>query len=93
LEISHCLPALHGRDREKTTATRMITHNTPHDHEPIVVCRELTSRIRGLAKTHLEHIYSAVALNLLRLHAWWNGNALDRTRTTHLARLELRLAA
>jgi hypothetical protein len=51
------------------------------------------ARYRGLAKTHLEHIYSAVALNLLRLHAWWNGNALDRTRTTHLARLELRLAA
>jgi hypothetical protein len=25
---------------------------------------------RGLAKTHLEHICSAVALNVLRLHAW-----------------------
>jgi hypothetical protein len=48
---------------------------------------------RGLAETHLEHVYSAVALNLLRLHAWWNGHALDRTRTTHLARLELSLAA
>jgi hypothetical protein len=47
----------------------------------------------SLAKTHLEHVCSAVALNLLRLHAWWNGHALDRTRTTHLARLELSLAA
>lgn len=51
------------------------------------------ARYRGLAKTHLEHVYSAVALNLIRLHAWWNGHPLDRTRTTHLARLELRLAA
>jgi hypothetical protein len=51
------------------------------------------ARYRGLAKTHLEHVCSAVALNLLRLHAWWNGHALDRTRTTHLARLELSLAA
>jgi len=51
------------------------------------------ARYRGLEKTHLEHIYSAVALNLIRLHAWWNGHPLDRTRTTHLARLELRLAA
>jgi hypothetical protein len=40
-----------------------------------------------------EKVGSAAALNLLRLHAWWNGHALDRTRTTHLARLELRLAA
>jgi hypothetical protein len=51
------------------------------------------ARYRGLAKTHLEHAYSAVALNLIRLDAWWNGHPLDRTRTTHLARLELRLAA
>jgi transposase len=51
------------------------------------------ARYRSLAKTHLEHAYSAVALNLIRLHAWWNGHPLDRTRTTHLARLELRLAA
>jgi transposase len=50
------------------------------------------ARYRGLAKTHLEHVYSAVALNLIRLDAWWNGHPLDRTRTTHLARLELRLA-
>ncbi|MCQ4080772.1 transposase [Streptomyces sp. RB6PN25] len=50
------------------------------------------ARYRGLAKTHLEHIYSAVALNLIRLDAWWNGHPLDRTRTTHLARLELRFA-
>jgi IS5 family transposase len=51
------------------------------------------ARYRGLAKTHLEHVFSAVALNLLRIHAWWNGHPLDRTRTTHLARLELSLAA
>ena len=51
------------------------------------------ARYRGLAKTHLEHVYSAVALNLIRLDTWWNGHPLDRTRTSHLARLELRLAA
>ena len=46
------------------------------------------ARYRGLPKTTLEHVYSAVALNLIRLHAYWNGNALDRTRTSHLSRLE-----
>jgi transposase len=51
------------------------------------------ARYRGLAKTHLEHVYSAVALNLIRLDAWFNGLPVDRTRTSHLARLELALAA
>jgi hypothetical protein len=54
-------------------------------------CRR--ARYRGLAKTHLEHVFSAVALNLIRLDAWWHGRPLDRTRTSHLARLELALAA
>lgn len=51
------------------------------------------ARYRGLPKTRLEHVYSAVALNLIRLDAYWNGHALDRTKTSHLARLDLALAA
>ena len=51
------------------------------------------ARYRGLARTHLDHVFSAVAINLIRLDAWWNGHPLDRTRTSHLARLELSLAA
>jgi hypothetical protein len=51
------------------------------------------TRYRGLAKTHLEHVFTAVALNPIRLNAWWNGHPLDRTRTSHLSRLELALAA
>jgi transposase len=51
------------------------------------------ARYRGLSKTRLEHAFMAVALNLIRLHAYWSGNPLDRRRTTHLARLELHLAA
>jgi Transposase DDE domain/Transposase domain (DUF772) len=51
------------------------------------------TRYRGLLKTRLDHVYMATALNLLRLEAFWNGTPLDRQRTSHLARLELRLAA
>ncbi|MDW6059031.1 transposase [Streptomyces sp. FXJ1.4098] len=58
-------------------------------HQAIAVTGNRRARYRGLAKTHLEHVYSAVALNLIRLDAWWNGHPLDRTRTTHLTRLEL----
>jgi hypothetical protein len=46
------------------------------------------STIPLLADTsRLEHVCSAVALNLIRLHAWWNGRPLDRTRTSHLTHL------
>ena len=51
------------------------------------------ARYLGLQKTHLEHVFSAVALNLIRLDAWWNGHLLDRIRVSHLARLDLSLAA
>ena len=51
------------------------------------------ARYRGLPKTHLDHAYMACALNLLRLEAYWTGTPLDRQRTSHLARLELSLAA
>ncbi len=51
------------------------------------------ARYRGLTRTRLEHASAAVAVNLIRLHAWWNGHPLDRTRTSHLARLELALAS
>ncbi|RAG82082.1 IS5/IS1182 family transposase, partial [Streptacidiphilus pinicola] len=51
------------------------------------------ARYRGLAKTHLDHSISATALNLIRLHAWWNGHPLDRANHSHLARLQLSLAA
>jgi transposase len=51
------------------------------------------ARYRGLPKTRLDHMYMATALNLLRLEAFWTGTPLDRQRTSHLARLELGLAA
>jgi hypothetical protein len=51
------------------------------------------ARYRGLPKTRLDHAYMAIAPNLLRLEAFWTGTPLDRQRTSHLARLELELAA
>ncbi|GAA2224686.1 hypothetical protein GCM10010429_59000 [Micromonospora olivasterospora] len=47
------------------------------------------ARYRGLDKTHLQNVFSAVAVNLIRLTAYQNGHPLDRTRTSHLARLAL----
>lgn len=47
------------------------------------------ARYRGIAKVYLEHVFSAVALNLIRLDAWWNNRPFGRGRTSQLARLEL----
>ena len=51
------------------------------------------ARYLGLDKTRLEHNAAAAALNLIRLDAWWTGKPLDRTRTTHLQRLNLTTTA
>jgi transposase len=52
-----------------------------------------TARYRGLPKTSLEHTLAATAINIIRLEQYWTGRPLDRTRTTHLQRLEFGLAA
>jgi transposase len=61
--------------------------------QAVAVTGTRRTRYRGLGKTHLEHVYSAVALNLIRLDAWLHNLPTDPTRTTHLARLEQTLAA
>lgn len=52
-----------------------------------------TARYRGLPKTVLEHNIAATAINLIRLDAYWSGHPLDRTRTSHLTRLDFTTAA
>ena len=47
------------------------------------------ARYLGLDKTRLEHLAAATAINVIRLDAWYTGRPLDRTRTTHLQRLDL----
>jgi hypothetical protein len=51
------------------------------------------ARYLGIDKTRLEHNLAAAAINLIRLDAYLTGRPLDRGRTSHLARLDLTLAA
>jgi len=51
------------------------------------VCGLRRSRYVGLAKTHLQHIATAAALNVVRLSAWMRGEARAATRTSRLVRL------
>lgn len=45
------------------------------------------SRYVGLAKTHLQHVLTAVAINLVRLVAWLTDTPRTRTRRSRLAAL------
>jgi len=50
-------------------------------------CGLRTARYRGLAKTHLQHVATAAALNVQRVTAWLDGQPRATTRRSHLARL------
>ncbi len=45
------------------------------------------ARYMGQAKTRLQHILTAVAMNLTRLFAWWEEKPRARTRTSLFAAL------
>jgi hypothetical protein len=45
------------------------------------------SRYIGLAKTHLQHVLTAAAMNLIRRGAWFAGTPLARTRQSASTRL------
>jgi transposase len=44
-------------------------------------------RYRGTAKSHLQHLATAAAMNILRLDDWFCGVEPAKTRITHFARL------
>jgi transposase len=62
-------------------------------HQATATCNIRRARYRGLPKVHLQHVFSAIALNLIRLHAWWTGHPHDPGHTSHLTRLDHALAA
>jgi transposase len=44
-------------------------------------------RYIGLAKTHLQHVLTAVAINMARLDAWLKGKKQAQTRVSRFAAL------
>lgn len=52
-------------------------------------CGLRQSRYIGLAKTHLQHLLTAAALNLVRISDWWSGHQPARTRRSRFAALQL----
>jgi transposase len=51
----------------------------------VQVCELRCARYRGLAKTRLQYIFTALALNLIRLVAWWNEQPRAQTRQSRFS--------
>ena len=78
----------HWKDRYKTRAG---VEGLMHQATCVTGIRR--ARYLGSAKTRLEHVAAATAINVIRLDAWYAGHPLDRARTTHLQRVDLAPAA
>jgi transposase len=55
-------------------------------------CGLRRARYIGLTKTHLQHLLTAVALNVVRLAEWWLGTPLAKTRRSAFATLRMAAA-
>jgi transposase len=55
-------------------------------------CGLRRARYLGLAKTPLQHLLTAVALNVVRLGEWWLGTPLAKTRCSPFAALRVAVA-
>lgn len=74
-------------DFQKIYATRAGIEGTLSQAVRVAGLRR--ARYLGLAKTKLQHLITATAINLLRVAAWLMGRPLARTRTSAFARLAL----
>lgn len=82
---------LEGREREKTEAfteqyaARAGIEGTLSQGVRAFGLRQ--ARYIGLAKTHLQHVLSAMALNITRVLVWLSGDRPAQTRSSAFVRL------
>ncbi len=85
-----------ARERERTPAFALAyaqRAGVESAHaQGLRLCGLRRSRYVGLAKTHLQHVLTAVALDLVRLSAWLNGTPLAPTRQSTFAQLMVQAA-
>jgi transposase len=85
--------ALQQRRQVQTTTEFRQAYRTRAGIEGTVSCAVRVTGLRraryiGHAKTHLQNVATAVALNLRRLAAWWADLRPRGTRTSHFAALQ-----
>jgi hypothetical protein len=57
-------------------------------HQAVATTGIRRSRYHGQPKTHLAHVLTATAINLVRMDAWWTGTPTGPTRTSRLTTLD-----
>ncbi len=55
--------------------------------QAVVALTMRRSRYRGHEKTHLQHVATAVAINMKRMSNWWNGQPFSKTKSSRFAML------
>lgn len=82
-----------ARARQKTPAFRKIYHKRAGIEatmsQGVRAFGMRRSRYDGFAKTHLQHLACATAINIVRVLAWLEYPAVAKTRTSHFAALTL----
>ncbi len=53
--------------------------------QAVVALNMRRTRYRGLQKVHLQHVATAIAINLQRMYNWWNDQPLSKTHTSRFA--------
>jgi transposase len=83
------LRAARAREQSEEFATAYATRaGIEGTHaQGLRVCGLRRSRYIGQPKTHLQHVLSAVAINLIRIGAWLDGTPLAPTRQSSFERL------
>ena len=74
-----------GRFRQHRYTQREGTEGTIA--QSVHACGARRTRSRGLSKTHLQQVITAVAINVRRLVAWFDHVPKAPTRTSHFAAL------
>lgn len=58
-----------------------------HEHA-LRRCGFRRCRYFGQSETHLQHVLTAAAINVIRLDVWWTGRPLAETRRSRFAALQ-----
>jgi transposase len=89
----HFLALQSARERQQTEAFRLLYHKRAGIEgtlsQAVAALAMRRTRYIGLAKTRLQHIATAVAINLSRLWAWLNGIPRAKTRVSPFAALAI----
>src|SRR5512147_779879 len=97
LQARDCFEALQAARKRQTTAAFRQQYapraGVEATHEQAIRrCGLRRSRYIGLAKTHLQHVLIATAINLVRISEWWAGTSRSRTRRSRFAALQFTAA-